>query len=95
MHDLFPQVRRVTHVQGAVGSNLPSASRKSLETSVQGIQVIVAELLVYAVGEWQIQGGKPISVEISKKMSYFGENKCHDWMFLDTQWNRRSAVCPV
>ena len=57
--------------------------------------MIVAELLVFAVGGWQIERGKPISVEIGKEMSYFGENKCHDWMFLDTQWNRRSAVCPA
>jgi hypothetical protein len=85
----------VAHVQGAVDPNFPSASWKSLETLVQGLEVIVEELLLFAVGEWQIQGGKPISVEICKEMGDFGENKGHDWMFLDTQKNWRSAVCPV
>ena len=32
--------------------------------------MIVAELLVFAVGGWQIERGKPISVEIGKEMTY-------------------------
>ncbi len=95
MHDLIPHERRVAHVQGAVDPNFPSAFWKSFETSVQGIEVNVEELLAFAIREWQIQGGKPISVEIGKKMGDFGENKGHDWMFLDTLRNWRSAVCPV
>ncbi len=95
MHNLIPHEGCVAHVQGAVDPNFPSASCKSLETLVQGIEMNVEELLVFSVGEWQIQGGKPISVEIGKKVGDFGENKGHAWMFLDTLRNWRSAGCPV